>query len=89
MSTFTSGSDNSDDDSDLTQPPTKSVFQILHDWETSSDSSCASNMIQNLLSPFCADLSENSSTEVLVPSTQESLSAESEASDILCAIPTE
>ncbi len=46
-------------------------------------------MFPNLLSPFCDDFADNSSMEVLVNSMQESLSDESDASEILCGIPTE
>ena len=83
------GTEASDDDSDLTQPPQKSVFQILHEWETSSDSSESNDMFCNLLSPFCGDFVHNSLTEVLVGLTDTSVEEHSDCSEILCDIPTE
>ncbi len=71
----------------MTQPPHRSIMQILLDCETSSDSSDSLDMFGNLKSPFCLDVTHNSSTEVQVGSEAASDSGKSEASEILCDIP--
>ncbi len=70
----------------MTQPPHRSIIQILLDWETSSDSLDNVDMFGNLKSPFCPEMTHNSSTEVQVGSEPASDSGESDASDILCDI---